>query len=169
MVRIDSPHEGFGSIYKNMLSLIAYADGKVTVIAGNGANVRSSASTGGNIVGSALYNETYDVISTVDAGGYTWYEIKLSTGDTGFVRGDLVTAEGVSTTTPATPETPEVTEETSVTETEPATGTVSVEVNVRKGASTKTDRVATANKNTIVNVNGYTKASVQAQSEVSLN
>ena len=26
VVRIDSPHEGFGSIYKNMLSLIAYAD-----------------------------------------------------------------------------------------------------------------------------------------------
>lgn len=26
VVRIDSPHEGFGSVYKNMLSLISYAD-----------------------------------------------------------------------------------------------------------------------------------------------
>ena len=48
--------------------------GRVTVNV-NGLNIRSSASTAGNAVGSATNGQTYDVYSTTSAGGYTWYQI----------------------------------------------------------------------------------------------
>ncbi len=50
------------------------AIGRVTVNV-NGLNIRSSASTAGNAVGSATNGQTYDVYSTTSAGGYTWYQI----------------------------------------------------------------------------------------------
>lgn len=50
------------------------AIGRVTVNV-SGLNIRSSASTGGSVVGTATSGQTYDVYSSTTSGGYTWYQI----------------------------------------------------------------------------------------------
>ena len=50
------------------------AIGRATVNV-SGLNIRSSASTGGSVVGTATSGQTYDVYSSTTSGGYTWYQI----------------------------------------------------------------------------------------------
>lgn len=61
-----------------------------TVI-GNTVNVRSDASTSSNIIGTANNGDTYDLGETKqDDTGATWYQITLSSGDTGYIRSDFL-------------------------------------------------------------------------------
>ncbi len=67
-------------------------------------NVRSTAGTSGDIVGTATVGETYDLgESSTDADGNTWYQITLSDGTTGYIRSDFLdisddtSADGSST------------------------------------------------------------------------
>ena len=87
-----------------ILPLTSYADGKVTVTVDGGVNIRANASASGNPVGSAMKNETLEVISTeTDSSGYTWYKVRVNANTVGYVRGDLVTAEGVPAASTAAP------------------------------------------------------------------
>ncbi len=142
------------------VSVTAFADGKVTVTA-ESINVRATASTSAAIVGGAFNGESYDVISSEnDSNGYTWYKIKLSDGTEGYVRGDYVTASGVTTasTTEATDETGS-SEAPVLTEVEPVGAYVTEDVNVRQGASTSDTIVTQAKTNTAVSVTAYEKGS----------
>ncbi len=66
-----------------ILPVMAHAAGKVTVIAELGANIRSSASTSGTLVASVNKNTVLDVISTEEAGGYTWYKVQVDANTVG--------------------------------------------------------------------------------------
>lgn len=137
------------------------AAGKVTVTAANGVNIRSNAGTNSVIVASGLKNDTFEVLgSETGSDGYTWYKIQVDANTVGFVRSDFVTADGVSNTTSTTTSTSSgstaaSTEVTEATETEPVTGTVTADVNVREGASTKHKIVTAATKGTKVTIVGY--------------
>lgn len=65
------------------------ATGTVT---GSSINVRSEASTNGSIVGTVNTGDTVTVgETTTDTDGATWYQVTLSNGTTGYVRGDYIT------------------------------------------------------------------------------
>lgn len=65
------------------------ATGTVT---GSSINVRSEASTNGSIVGTVNTGDTVTVgETTTDSDGATWYQVTLSNGTTGYVRGDYIT------------------------------------------------------------------------------
>lgn len=73
-----------------------------TVI-GDRVNVRSDASTSSNIVGTAVNGETYDLGETKDDDtGATWYQITLSSGDTGYIRSDFLNVTEDSSTSGST-------------------------------------------------------------------
>ncbi len=143
------------------VSVTAFADGNVTVTA-ESVFVRATASTSAAIVGGALNGESYDVISSeTDSSGYTWYKIKLSDGTEGYVRGDLVSASGVtteSTTTTTTTAETGSSETSTLVEVEPIGAYVTGDVNVRAGASTSDTIVTQAKTNTAVSVVAYEKA-----------
>lgn len=142
-----------------MLPVVAdAASGKITVKVSS-AWVRQSASTSSAQVGGVLKGETYDVIDTETVGDYTWYKITLSDGKTtGYVRGDLVTYSGSSTTSTST-STSTVLEQVVPTEVNPVSGTVKGDVRVRAGASTKHDIVVTAKAKQVVTVKAYATGS----------
>lgn len=61
-------------------------------ITGSSINVRGEASTTGSIVGTLNTGDTVTVgESTTDDAGATWYQVTLSNGTTGYVRGDYIT------------------------------------------------------------------------------
>lgn len=138
----------------------SYAEGKATV-AVNSVYIRASASTSSAVVGSGLSKDTFDVIdSEKDSAGYTWYKVKTADGVTGYVRGDLVTTEGVPAPKPEpAPETNVTLENPEVTVVVPVGGKVTGDSRVRSGASTSHSVVTTAPAKTAVTVTGYTTAS----------
>jgi uncharacterized protein YgiM (DUF1202 family) len=141
------------------VSVTAFADGKVTVSV-DSVFVRATASTSAAIVGGALNGESFDVISSeTDSNGYTWYKIKLTDGTVGYVRGDLVSASGVTAenNTTNTSETGSG-DASALTEVEPIGAYVTDDVNVRSGASTSDTIVTQAKANTAVSVTAYEKA-----------
>ncbi len=141
------------------VSVSAFADGKVTVSV-DSVFVRATASTSAAIVGGALNGESFDVISSeTDSNGYTWYKIKLTDGTEGYVRGDLVSASGVTAESNTTNTSETGSGDTSaLTEVEPIGAYVTDDVNVRSGASTSDTIVTQAKANTAVSVTAYEKA-----------
>jgi uncharacterized protein YgiM (DUF1202 family) len=63
-------------------------------ITASSANIRSKASTGSTSLGVAYKNNKCTEKSSTYAGGYTWYKVKMTTGNakgkTGWVRDDLI-------------------------------------------------------------------------------
>ena len=108
----------------------------------DGIRVRSEASTSGTVVVTGSKGTSYEVLETVTGSdGYTWYKVKISDSQTGYVRGDLVkinetgdtTTQADTTANTATslaPTTPTAITETTAT----IAGTTSV--NIRSGAGT---------------------------------
>ncbi len=145
-----------------MLSSAAYADGKVTVTV-QSAFIRANASTSGTPIGSAMKNESLPVIDTEkDSAGYVWYKVKVNDNTTGYIRGDCVTAEGVSgtastSTSTSTSTSVASTEPTYPTECNPVTGKVTADVRVRAGASTQHAIVTVAKNKSVVTVVGFAK------------
>ncbi len=79
-----------------MLPVLA-ATGTVT---GTDINVRSSASSDSSKVGTVTSGDTLEVGETeTDASGATWYQVTLSDGTTGYVRGDFLTVDDTETET----------------------------------------------------------------------
>lgn len=84
-------------------------------------NVRSSADTSSDIVGTATVGETYDLgESATDADGNTWYQITLSDGTTGYIRSDFLDISEDSSTDSSTATT-ETTESATTESTDTAT------------------------------------------------
>ena len=144
-----------------VMPVMAEAAGKVTVTVSS-ANVRANATTSSSAVGGVKKGDVLEVISTeTDSAGYTWYKITLSSTVSGYIRGDLVTYDSgdgttaTTTTTTTTTSTSTTLEETVPTVVEPVEGTVSGDVRVRAGASTKHDIVTTAKAKQVVTVIGY--------------
>ncbi len=144
-----------------IFTINTFADGKATVTA-QSANLRPNAAASGTPVGSVFKNEVLDVLGSESDGTNTWYKVKTKDGVTGYIRADLVTTEGVSQSTTATTVTtqqPASTEVTVPTESEPVSGKIKSNVNVRAGASTNHSIVANAKANTVVIVIGYATGS----------
>lgn len=79
-----------------------------TVTASN-VNVRSDASTSSSVVGTANSGQTLQVgDSKVDSSGATWYQVTLASGNTGYIRSDLisVTEDEPAQADPVQPVTP---------------------------------------------------------------
>lgn len=73
-----------------MVSVLA-ATGTVT---GSDINVRSEASSDSSKVGTVTTGDTVEVGETAtDSTGATWYQVTLSNGTTGYVRGDFLTVD----------------------------------------------------------------------------
>ena len=127
------------------------AEGKITA---SSAKIRKEANTSCDVVGSAAYGETYDIVNEVTGSdGYTWYQISYEEDKLGYVRSDLMQKIGGSTTTPST-----VT--TEVTELQPVNCTVSGgQVNVRSNASTSGNKVAQVRSGEVMTINGQAKDS----------
>lgn len=143
-----------------------HAEGTAKVAA-DGAKIRSEASTSGDVVASVTKGDKLDVLASTKASdGYTWYKIRVNGTGQGYVRADLVsdvegsisTEDSSSSTAPAS-DNADSSESEAVSTEVSASSVVSARitgdsVTVRSGASTKTDKKATATGGIEVNVTG---------------
>ncbi len=129
------------------------AEGKITT---SSAKIRKEANTSCDVVGSAAYGETYDIINEVTGSdGYIWYQIAYEEDKLGYVRSDLMQKTGSTTTT-----TPSTSTTTEVTELQPVNCTVTGgQVNVRSNASTSGSKVAQVQAGVVMTINGQAKDS----------
>ncbi len=151
----------------------AHAEGTAKVAA-EGAKIRSSASTSSDVVASVTKGDKLDVLASTKADdGYTWYKIRVNGTGQGYVRADLVSdvegsigtesasSESTESAPKADSEKPADSEDsapasdTSVSESSVRTARISGDsVTVREGASTKTNKKATATGGIEVSVTG---------------
>ena len=163
------------SIYIGAFGSMAAGTCKVSADA---AKIRQTASTSAEVVGSTVKGSKLDVLSsTKDGSGYTWYKVYVDGNTTGYIRADLVTdvdgdikTESSSSSSSETTETKK-TEETTQTETvtevvtttveacEFASGTTTDSVSVREGASTKSNKKATAPAGQALSITGQANGS----------
>lgn len=122
------------------------AEGKITTTS---AKIRKEANTSCDVVGSAAYGETYDIINEVTGSdGYTWYQISYEEDKLGYVRSDLMQKIGGDTSTPSTTA-------SEVTELQPVNCSVTGgQVNVRSNASTSGNKVAQVRAGEVMTING---------------
>ncbi len=122
------------------------AEGKITTTS---AKIRKEANTSCDVVGSAAYGETYDIINEVTGSdGYTWYQISYEEDKLGYVRSDLMQKIGGDTSTPSTTA-------SEVTELQPVNCSVTGgQVNVRSNASTSGSKVAQVRNGEVMTING---------------
>lgn len=123
------------------------AEGKITT---SSAKIRKEANTSCDVVGSAVYGETYDIVNEVTGSdGYVWYQISYEEDKLGYVRSDLMQKTGSTTTT-----TPSTTA-SEVTELQPVNCTVTGgQVNIRSNASTSGNKVAQVRAGEVMTING---------------
>ena len=163
------------SIYIGAFGSMAAGTCKVSADA---AKIRQTASTSAEVVGSTVKGSKLDVLSsTKDGSGYTWYKVYVDGNTTGYIRADLVTdvdgdikTESSSSSSSETTETKK-TEETTQTETvtevvtttveacEFTSGTTTDSVSVREGASTKSNKKATAPAGQALSITGQANGS----------
>ena len=147
-------------------------------VSADAAKIRQSASTSAEVVGSTVKGSKLDVLSsTKDGSGYTWYKVYVDGNTTGYIRADLVTdvdgdikTESSSSSSSETTETKK-SEETTQTETvtevvtttveacEFTSGTTTDSVSVREGASTKSNKKATAPAGQALSITGQANGS----------
>ena len=150
----------------DQFSIVSHAqsEGKVTATS---ANIRKSADSGSEIVGSAAKDAKVTINGqTKAADGTVWYQIFVDAETLGFIRSDLVnitdgttppTLAADTTTTPASTPAPAVNETpVEVTEVNPVSGTVTggERVRVRGNASTTSEIKATAQSGMALTVIG---------------
>ena len=147
-------------------------------VSADAAKIRKTASTSAEVVGSTVKGSKLDVLSsTKDGSGYTWYKVYVDGNTTGYIRADLVSdvdgdikTESSSSSSSETTETKK-TEETTQTETttevvtttveacEFTSGTTTDSVSVREGASTKSNKKATAPAGQALSITGQASGS----------
>ncbi len=125
-----------------------------TVTSSN-VKVRAEASTGSAQVSSLDSGDKVDIIDeTTDSQGYVWYRIYVNGTEYGYVRSDLVSKSGDTTSTSTSTQKASL-PETSVTAIESQAATVTVaSANVRSGAGTGYDTVGTVANGDTVTVTG---------------
>ena len=79
--------------------------GDTVTVVGDSVNVRSSADTTSDPVGTAKSGDSFTVVEVTQVGDHTWYKVTNSNISEGYIRGDLVevtaTAEPIEQTEPA--------------------------------------------------------------------
>lgn len=143
------------------LSITALAD--TVVMNEDGIRVRSSSSTSSSVVTNGAKGDEYKVLETVTGDdGNTWYKIQVNDSSTGYVRGDLVKLNKEVTETPKEENTEAnantasslaPTVATPITETT-ATIAGNSPVNIRSGAGTGYEKVASIEAGTSINLIG---------------
>lgn len=146
------------------LTVTSLAD--TVVMNEDGIRVRSSSSTSSSVVTNGAKGDEYKVLETVTGDdGNTWYKIQVNDSSTGYVRGDLVklnkeaaekpkeenTEENANTASSLAP-----TQPTPITETT-ATIAGNSPVNIRSGAGTGYEKVASIEAGTSINLIGEAK------------
>ncbi len=142
------------------INSLAYTQttGKVT---SDNVKVRESASTTARQVSSLKNGDSVDIVDeATDASGYVWYKIYVNKSEFGYVRSDLVSKSGASSSTTTT----EVKTATQSTASLPETQATAVEqksasviadsVNIRKGAGTAYEAVGKVTKGDTVTITG---------------
>ncbi len=124
--------------------------GKVT---SDNVKVRESASTTSSQVSSLKNGDTVDIVDeATDASGYVWYKIYVNKSEFGYVRSDLVSKSGGSSTSTTTVVKPAAQSaaslpDTQATEVEHRNATVIADsVNIRQGAGTTYEAVGKVTK-----------------------
>ena len=141
------------------ITSFAYTQTTGTVTSDN-VKVRSTASTTASQVSSLKNGDSVDIVDeATDSSGYVWYKIYVNKNEFGYVRSDLVSkAGGSSSTTIATNTSTTTTTslpETTATAVEQKSATViSDSVNVRKGAGTGYDSVGKVKNGDTVTITG---------------
>lgn len=132
--------------------------GKVT---SDNVKVRESASTTSSQVSSLKNGDTVDIVDeATDASGYVWYKIYVNKSEFGYVRSDLVSKSGGSSTSTTTVVKPAAQSaaslpDTQATEVEHRNATVIADsVNIRQGAGTAYEAVGKVTKGDTVTVTG---------------
>ncbi len=125
-----------------------------TVTSSN-VKVRAEANTGSAQVSSLDSGDKVDIIDeTTDSQGYVWYRIYVNGTEYGYVRSDLVSKSGDTSSTSTSTQKAAL-PETSVTAIESQAATVTVaSANVRSGAGTGYDTVGTVANGDTVTVTG---------------
>jgi hypothetical protein len=149
-----------------VMGITGFADDKGTVVTAS-AKIRQSADASSEQIGSVTLGGNVDIIAqTTGTDGSTWYQVYVDANTKGYIRADLVKAEGsgtiskitnttASTTTTTTASTSTDQSETQVTAVDSKKCTVSQNsVRIRKGASTNHDIVATANRGMALTITG---------------
>ncbi|MBQ7954181.1 MAG: SH3 domain-containing protein [Lachnospiraceae bacterium] len=134
----------------------AEGTGKVTVAS---VNVRKKADQNSDKVGGLLRNETFVIKDeTTGADGKTWYLIEYGEGKEGYVRSDLVSVDGASssgssnTSTSGSTSTGTASE---VTKLNPVSGTVTgSKVNIRAKADANSAKVTSVTEDTVLTITG---------------
>jgi hypothetical protein len=146
------------------MGITGFADDKGTVVTAS-AKIRQSADASSEQIGSVALGGNVDIIAqTTGTDGNTWYQVYVDANTKGYIRADLVKAEGTGTiskitsgsaTTTTTASTTTDQSETQVTAVDAKKCTVSQNsVRIRKGASTNHDIVATANRGMTLTITG---------------
>ena len=147
----------FGCVFTGT-DVLTYAYTQTTgTVTSDNVKVRASASTTASQVSSLKNGDNVDIVDeATDSSGYVWYKIYINKNEFGYVRSDLVSKAGGSSTTTSTSTTSTASlPETSVTSTEQRTATVIADsVNVRKGAGTAYDSVGKVKKGESVTITG---------------
>lgn len=137
------------------LALSAFASN--AVIKEDGVRVRSEASTSGAVVTTGTAGQKFEIVESVTGSdGQTWYKVSAN-GQTGFIRGDLVKVEETaSTAETASSQAP--TEAEAMAETQ-AKIKGHAAVNIRSGAGTSYNAVASLDPDTVIVLIGQAKDS----------
>ncbi len=141
-----------------MLSMRVKADTPGTVI-DDKVNIRKSADKTSESLGHVNSGDKVTIIEEQkNAANEVWYKITTSSGTTGYVRSDFIKKTDSTTTTTnnnTNTNTNNTTSTTKVTDTDKKSAYITGDtVNIRSDASSKSDKVASANKNTEVTVVG---------------
>ena len=142
-----------------MLSMRVKADTPGTVI-DDKVNIRKSADKTSESLGHVNSGDKVTIIEEQkNAANEVWYKITTSSGTTGYVRSDFIKKTDSTTTTNnnnnTNTNTNNTTSTTKVTDTDKKSAYITGDtVNIRSDASSKSDKVASANKNTEVTVVG---------------
>lgn len=146
------------------MTMVCLADEKGTVKV-ESAKIRETADTSSNQLGSVAKGGTVDIIGeTTGTDGKQWYQVYVNANTKGFIRADLIDRSGSSTlptvdasSSSGSGASINADASASVTATDPKVATVkSSSVNVRKSASTDSEKVATVSRGIVVAVTGET-------------
>jgi hypothetical protein len=151
------------------MGIVSLADDKGTVIPAS-AKIRAAADASSTQVGSVAQGGNVDIIGkTTGTDGNTWYQVYVDANTKGYIRADLVKVAGTGTISEITSDTSTTTSTTTTTTTDASTTqvttvdskkcTVITSAKIRKGASTDTDIIGTANNGTTLTVTGEANGS----------
>ncbi len=121
-------------------SIVSHAESAGRVTSSDGARVRSSASSGGDVLASYAKDTTLSIRSQINASdGYVWYEVWVDADKLGYIRSDLVEITDGSTPPESTQVAPTTQEPADTSQ--PADNSQPADANAGGGASGEVEKV----------------------------